>query len=78
MINNKHSVAHISLLLVAFVWGLTFVVVQNAIAFLEPFTFNAIRFFIAGLLLFLIHIVFTRSKLFYLNFAEIRKGVITP
>nr|WP_257391422.1 DMT family transporter [Cytobacillus gottheilii] len=75
MINNKHSVAHISLLLVAFVWGLTFVVVQNAIAFLEPFTFNAIRFFIAGLLLFLLQIVFNRNKLVHFNKNLIAAGM---
>ncbi len=33
------------------VWGATFVVVQNAISFLEPLSFNAVRFSLAGLLL---------------------------
>ncbi|WP_088228936.1 DMT family transporter [Desulfosporosinus sp. FKB] len=39
--------ADFSLLLVAFVWGLTFVVVKWAIADLPPFPFLAIRFFLA-------------------------------
>ncbi len=43
-----------SLLLVAFVWGASFVMIQNAIAFLPPFTFNAIRFFLSGLSLIFI------------------------
>lgn len=37
------------LLFVAFIWGTTFVIVQNAISFLPPFSFNAVRFFMAGL-----------------------------
>lgn len=52
---NRKIVADISLLLVAFVWGTTFVVVQNAIDTLPPHTFNGIRFTIASIaLLFII------------------------
>ena len=43
--------ADISLLLVALIWGSTFVIVQNAIAFLEPFSFNGVRFSMATMLL---------------------------
>ncbi|MFJ7830191.1 DMT family transporter [Peribacillus sp. NPDC097284] len=43
--------ADATLLFVVFIWGVTFVMVQNAISFLEPFSFNAIRFFIAFLFL---------------------------
>ncbi len=39
------------LLSVAFVWGTTFVIVQNAVAFLEPLSFNAVRFALASSLL---------------------------
>lgn len=39
--------ADLSLLLVTLIWGTTFVIVQNAIDFLEPFAFNGIRFAIA-------------------------------
>lgn len=40
-----------SLLLVAFIWGATFVVVQNAIQFLPPHLFNGIRFLLAAIIL---------------------------
>lgn len=74
--NNKHTAAHFSLLLVAFIWGLTFVVVQNAIAFLEPFTFNAIRFFIAGFLLFLVLLIFKRNELVKFNRQLLLAGIM--
>ncbi|WP_285766160.1 DMT family transporter [Peribacillus sp. SI8-4] len=43
--------ADLSLLFVVFIWGVTFVMVQNALSFLEPFTFNAVRFSLAFLFL---------------------------
>ncbi|MGE7121391.1 DMT family transporter [Peribacillus sp. NPDC046944] len=43
--------ADATLLFVVFIWGVTFVMVQNAISFLEPFSFNAVRFLIAFLFL---------------------------
>jgi drug/metabolite transporter (DMT)-like permease len=49
---GKHRwVAELSLLGITFVWGATFVVVQNAIAVLPPFSFLAVRFGIAFLFL---------------------------
>ncbi|MFP3415883.1 EamA/RhaT family transporter, partial [Bacillus sp. SIMBA_074] len=36
-----NKTADFSLLFVVFIWGVTFVMVQNALSFLEPFTFNA-------------------------------------
>lgn len=48
---KRQTIADLSLLMVTFVWGATFVVVQNAISFLEPLSFNAVRFSLAGLLL---------------------------
>lgn len=74
--NNKHTAAQFFLLLVAFIWGLTFVVVQNAIDFLEPFTFNAIRFFIAGFLLFLVLLIFKRDELGKFNWQLLLAGMI--
>jgi len=68
--------ADISLLFVAFIWGSTFVVVQNAISFLEPHTFNAIRFFIASILLWLWLIFFQRKQLLLLNKNVILAGGI--
>ncbi|PLS16289.1 EamA family transporter [Bacillus sp. M6-12] len=50
---NKKLAADLTLLLVVLIWGATFVMVQNAISFLEPFSFNFVRFFSAFLLLFL-------------------------
>ncbi|TMU88326.1 DMT family transporter [Bacillus sp. BHET2] len=41
--------ADISLIIVAFIWGSTFVIVQSAIEFLPPFMFNGIRFLLAAL-----------------------------
>ncbi|MBO9128183.1 DMT family transporter [Bacillus sp. 165] len=51
---KKKWVANVSLLFVAFIWGVTFVIVQNAISLVPPFTFNAIRFFLAGVILLII------------------------
>ena len=45
--------ANAALLGVAFVWGATFVVVQDAVAILPPFTFNFVRFALAALMLLL-------------------------
>ncbi|KHF26730.1 putative DMT superfamily transporter inner membrane protein [Anoxybacillus sp. BCO1] len=55
--------ADISLLFVAFVWGATFVVVQNAIAFLPPLLFNGVRFAIASILLWIWVFIFERKPL---------------
>ncbi|EDL63596.1 DMT family transporter [Bacillus sp. SG-1] len=46
--NNKRWAADLSLLTVALVWGATFVIIQNAISFMPPFAFNAVRFFLGG------------------------------
>ncbi|WP_368656686.1 DMT family transporter [Brevibacillus dissolubilis] len=45
---KKAFMADLILLLVVFIWGATFVVVQNAIATLPPNSFNAVRFAIAA------------------------------
>ncbi|NNU89941.1 DMT family transporter [Anoxybacillus sp. CHMUD] len=55
--------ADISLLFVAFVWGATFVIVQNAIAFLPPLMFNGVRFAIASVLLWAWVLIFERKPL---------------
>lgn len=52
--------ADMALLAVTFVWGVTFVVVQDALADIGPFYFIGIRFFIAFLFLSLIY--FRRFK----------------
>jgi drug/metabolite transporter (DMT)-like permease len=48
---KKEVLATILLVFVTFFWGATFVIVQNAIAFIEPFSFNAVRFLLAALIL---------------------------
>lgn len=45
---KRTLVADASLLFVAFIWGATFVIVQNAIEFIPPNLFNGIRFLIAA------------------------------
>jgi drug/metabolite transporter (DMT)-like permease len=67
--------ADLSLLFVTFVWGTTFVLVQNAISSLEPFSFNGVRFLIAALLLILWLIIFERKQLVHLNKKLILSGV---
>ncbi|WP_379967783.1 DMT family transporter [Ectobacillus sp. sgz5001026] len=52
---RKVVFAHFGLLFITFIWGTTFVVVQKAISLIEPFTFNAVRFLFAGLILLLAH-----------------------
>jgi drug/metabolite transporter (DMT)-like permease len=59
---KKPWMADITLLLVAFVWGSTFLIVQQAISSLPPNTFNAVRFTIAALFLFIIQITVSRKQ----------------
>ncbi|MBI0576065.1 DMT family transporter [Neobacillus cucumis] len=72
---KKPIIADISLLLVTLVWGTTFVLVQNAIDLLEPFSFNGVRFLIAALLLLLCLILFDKKQLRLLNGKMLLSGV---
>ncbi|WP_042457683.1 DMT family transporter [Neobacillus dielmonensis] len=72
---NKSLMADLSLLFVTLIWGITFVLVQNAINFLEPFAFNGIRFFIAALLLLASLLIFEKRQLKQLNLKIIGIGV---
>lgn len=47
----KRRTADLALIFVAMIWGTTFVIVQNAVAFLPPFAFNSLRFLLAALFL---------------------------
>ncbi len=58
---KKEWIAPFALLFVSFIWGATFVVVQNAMSFVNPFTFNAIRFLCAGIILLFIQILFSKK-----------------
>jgi drug/metabolite transporter (DMT)-like permease len=72
---KKNIMADLSLLLVTVIWGTTFVLVQNAIDFLEPFSFNGIRFLSAALLLFLCLILFDKKQLKQINLKLVLSGI---
>lgn len=74
--SKKTLFADFSLLLVAFVWGTTFVIVQNAIDFLPPITFISVRFLLAALLLGGWLLLFERQQLKYLNRKILLSGLI--
>jgi drug/metabolite transporter (DMT)-like permease len=67
--------ADLSLLFVTVIWGMTFVIVQDAISFLPPIAFNGIRFLLAAVLLFLGMLIFERKQLKLLNIKLIASGV---
>lgn len=46
---SKSKIATLGILFVAFIWGTEFVLIHNAIALLEPNSFNAVRFGAASL-----------------------------
>lgn len=58
---KKEWIAPLALVFVAFIWGATFVVVQNAMSFVGPFSFNGIRFLLAGMILFIIQLIFMKK-----------------
>jgi drug/metabolite transporter (DMT)-like permease len=60
---KKQWIADMCLLFVTFIWGATFVLVQNAISFLEPLSFNGVRFLLAGLFLLIWLFLFHRPQL---------------
>jgi len=66
-LTNSKLFADLSLLLVALVWGATFVIVQNAIDLLPPITFNGIRFLIATMILGGWLLLFERKQLALAN-----------
>ncbi|KFN08001.1 DMT family transporter [Paenibacillus macerans] len=59
---KRARLADAALLLVALMWGCTFLIVQNAVRVLPPFAFNGIRFLGAALLLALIISLFYRGQ----------------
>jgi drug/metabolite transporter (DMT)-like permease len=73
---KKTFFADVSLLFVAFVWGATFVLVQNAISFLEPFSFNGVRFLIASFLLGGWLLLFERKQLRFFNQKMLLSGIL--
>jgi drug/metabolite transporter (DMT)-like permease len=73
---KKGLLADSVLLLVAVIWGVTFVVVQEAIAELPPLAFNAVRFSIASLFLLSILTLFYRHQLKQINRKMLGAGFI--
>lgn len=73
---SKKFTADFTLLLVVFIWGSTFVIVQDAISFLTPFSFNAIRFFIAFIILLLTYLIFTKKDKLHFSRNSIKSGFI--
>jgi drug/metabolite transporter (DMT)-like permease len=72
---KKPVLADISLLLVTVIWGSTFVLVQNAIDFLEPFSFNSIRFLAAAILLIFCLLIFKKEQVKQLDVKLLLSGV---
>ncbi|MGH0677878.1 DMT family transporter [Bacillus luti] len=58
---KREWIAPLALLFVSFIWGATFVVVQNAMSFVGPFTFNGIRFLFAGIILLFVQMIFSQK-----------------
>ncbi|NSL65916.1 DMT family transporter [Bacillus toyonensis] len=58
---KKEWIAPLALLFVSFIWGATFVVVQNAMSFVGPFTFNGLRFLFAGIILLSVQMIFSQK-----------------
>ncbi len=71
---KKSLFADITLLLIVFVWGSTFLIVQNAIATMPPNTFNAVRFSIAALFLIGVLFLFAANQRTLFSPALIRSG----
>lgn len=67
--------ADVTLLLIAFVWGATFLVVQQAITSLPPNTFNAVRFTSATSFLLLILLGFARNQMAQFSRQLIKAGL---
>ena len=71
---NRSRLADLSLLLVAMMWGSTFLIVQHAVRVLPPLAFNSIRFIGAALLLAIIITVFYRQQWRSLSWAMLLHG----
>lgn len=71
---SKRFLPELVLIIVCFFWGITFVVVQNAIEDLPPYSFLTIRFFIASLLLWLINKLFFKENIW--DLAAIKNGLL--
>lgn len=71
---SKRFVPELILISIAFFWGITFVMVQDAIKEIAPYTFLTIRFFVASLLLWIINKLFIKENIW--NMAAIKSGAL--
>lgn len=71
---KRSIIADSALLFVTFIWGTTFVIVQNAIQSVPPLTYNAIRFTLAAAMLALIITLRYRDQWKALTFKNIIAG----
>ena len=69
---NKKITAQIGLLVVAIIWGLTFILVKAALNDAPPFSFTALRFGLATLITFLI----VNKNIIAINKNEIIGGIL--
>ncbi|WP_042355325.1 DMT family transporter [Bacillus rubiinfantis] len=74
--SKKPIMADGSLLFVTLIWGMTFVLVQNAIDFLPPFAFNGFRFLMAAVILIIILLLFYRDQIKQFHFTMAVPGII--
>jgi len=58
---NRSWIADLCLLFIAFIWGTTFIIVQEAVRILPPLAFNAVRFLGAALLFIIYLFIVDRS-----------------
>ncbi len=72
MPKNRQTIAELSMLFVAFIWGTTFVIVKSALADIGPFLFLGLRFLIAFIFLALI----SYRQLFKITWSTIFYGCI--
>ena len=69
---NKKFLAQIGLLFVTITWGLTFVMVKEALNDAPPFTFATLRFALATILTLII----VNKKIFYISKEELWGGLV--
>ncbi|WEG10870.1 DMT family transporter [Pullulanibacillus sp. KACC 23026] len=73
---KKMWVADVGLLVVAFIWGTTFVVVQDAVAVIPPLIFNGWRFLTGALVLLSIYLFLPDKSKKDINWKLIRNGML--
>ena len=70
--NNKKRMAQVALVLVTLIWGITFVMVKDALNDAGPFAFAALRFTIAGVLTLIV----VNKSIFTLTKTEVVGGLV--